>query len=797
MANDNIEIQGLEFEIVSNTDEAIKKVDGLTESLGRLKKALSGFNASPVTDAIGDITEKLDKVDDGKFAKLKQTLSGIGSTAKKVSTSLDGLGKVPVVSDVIGNDAIPDLTAVTGRVKEATKGFDRFKESLSGIRPIGDKVGSTLKKIGSGFTTRLGKLIQTVKRAVMYSLMYNVIYTAFNLIRNAFSEGFNNLYQYSKEFSGRFSQSLDSLATSALYLKNSLATAFAPLVDSLAPVLNTIIDKVVTLLNLFAQLMATLSGQSTYTKAVKSATEFSKSTSDAAKSIKNLVAGFDELNVLNSNQGAGVNVNTPDFSSMFEEAPVNSRIAAVAQKIKNVFGWIEQHLTIIKNIAIAVGAAFLGWKLASKFTSSLKTLTSIVLSIAGTTLLVTEGFDAWENGVSWENLIGMLTGVGLQTGGLYLLFSKISPAAGALAGKIGLLVGSLVPLITGLHDWITTGQLSTEAFWSLESGIMGVGAALSLLTCSWIPIAVAAVAGIGVAIYKNWDQIKGFFIGVWDDIKTVWGQVAGWFNDNVIQPLVTFFAPIVDWISEFFRGCWIVVQAIWKVASTWFNENVIQPVTGFFQQLWMKVSGFFQQLWTDICQIWSPVSEWFNAHVVQPVVNFFTTAWEKIKAAFQTAFSAIGNFAKSIFNGIISRVESLVNRVISAVNGLISGFNNVVKWAANIIGVDWGGLSLISYINLPRLEDGGFVNEGQLFIAREAGAEMVGSIGRRTAVANNDQIVDGISSGVRDANEDVVTAIYAVGQQILEAMREEGNGKPVDFGDLISRYQRENARMYG
>ena len=38
MANDNVEIQGLEFQIVSNTDEATKKVDGLTESLGRLKR---------------------------------------------------------------------------------------------------------------------------------------------------------------------------------------------------------------------------------------------------------------------------------------------------------------------------------------------------------------------------------------------------------------------------------------------------------------------------------------------------------------------------------------------------------------------------------------------------------------------------------------------------------------------------------------------------------------------------------------------------------------------------------------
>ncbi len=50
---------------------------------------------------------------------------------------------------------------------------------------------------------------------------------------------------------------------------------------------------------------------------------------------------------------------------------------------------------------------------------------------------------------------------------------------------------------------------------------------------------------------------------------------------------------------------------------------------------------------------------------------------------------------------------------------------------------------------------------GQLFIAREAGAEMVGSIGGRTAVANNDQIVEGIYQGVAAARGilPVVTAV--------------------------------------
>jgi hypothetical protein len=57
-------------------------------------------------------------------------------------------------------------------------------------------------------------------------------------------------------------------------------------------------------------------------------------------------------------------------------------------------------------------------------------------------------------------------------------------------------------------------------------------------------------------------------------------------------------------------------------------------------------------------------------------------------------------------------------------------------------------LSDIKIPHIPQLASGGVVDEGQMFIAREAGPELVGSIGRKTAVANNDQIISGIESGV-------------------------------------------------
>ena len=58
-----------------------------------------------------------------------------------------------------------------------------------------------------------------------------------------------------------------------------------------------------------------------------------------------------------------------------------------------------------------------------------------------------------------------------------------------------------------------------------------------------------------------------------------------------------------------------------------------------------------------------------------------------------------------------------------------------------------GGNADVS-LKLKAYASGGFPDAGQMFIAREAGPELVGSIGRKTAVANNDQIIAGIESGV-------------------------------------------------
>lgn len=149
---------------------------------------------------------------------------------------------------------------------------------------------------------------------------------------------------------------------------------------------------------------------------------------------------------------------------------------------------------------------------------------------------------------------------------------------------------------------------------------------------------------------------------------------------------------------------------------------------------------------------------------------------------------------KGILNGIISALNSALSWIFSGINSILSDLASF-----SIAGYSpFAGIRTISVPQIPMLASGGFVDSGQLFIAREAGAEMVGSIGGKTAVANNNQIVEGITQGVSNANDDVVTAIYAVAQQIIAEMREqEKSGSSVDINKAVAQAQRRNARVYG
>lgn len=352
------------------------------------------------------------------------------------------------------------------------------------------------------------------------------------------------------------------------------------------------------------------------------------------------------------------------------------------------------------------------------------------------------------------------------------------------AKTLSTIVGYLVTIGAGIAG---IGVIIAGAVTGVGAIFLGIGAGLLLL--------VGAIAGVIVAIKKwdvitSWiktkviDPIAGFFSNLWQGIVNIWNTAPEWFNSNVIQPLVNFFTPVVNWIGTLFEGCWLIIRAVWVVVSEWFNSNVVQPIVSCFNKLWADIKavwsvvsmwfdtnviqpvvivwslatnaigGYFRKLWADIQTVWSVVSTWFDTTIVQPLVSVWNIATEKISSFFSTLWSGIKAGVASAMNGVIGVIESALNWVIGGINNLVGGFNTVANWAASVLGEEWGGLSLIQDVKFQRIsmyELGGFPSMGEFFLARERGPELVGRIGSKNAVANNDQIITGVSRGVYNA----------------------------------------------
>lgn len=222
--------------------------------------------------------------------------------------------------------------------------------------------------------------------------------------------------------------------------------------------------------------------------------------------------------------------------------------------------------------------------------------------------------------------------------------------------------------------------------------------------------------------------IKTGFTNAKTNVTNTWGTVSTWFG-NVWSSIKTTFSPVGTWFKSNFTTAWNNVKNAWSSAKTWFS-SIWTGIKNTFSSVGTWFKSTFTSAWTNIKNVFSGWS------------SFFSGLWNKIKNTFSglgtSLGNAIGGSVKTAINRVISWIETTINKAIGLINGAIRTINKLP-------GVNVSSLKTIS---IPRLATGGFVGEGQLFIARERGPEMVGTMNGGTAVANNEQIVEGISQGV-------------------------------------------------
>lgn len=437
----------------------------------------------------------------------------------------------------------------------------------------------------------------------------------------------------------------------------------------------------------------------------------------------------------------------------------------------------DRHLTdalttltgVLAGASLAVGAmlAFTG----------VATGLGIALMAVGAVTLVSAAALNW-NSIP-DALASPLSRVGLLVSGATLALGAILAFSGCMPLGIALMAIGATSLVSvmalnwnGLSDEIQNVIAIITTVVSVA--FLAIGAALAFSGAN-VPLGLALLAAgavtMGTAIMPNWNDL----------------------SDNVQQK--------ISMITTVVGGALLAVGAILALSGVALPLGLGLMAAGALSLgavatlNWDFVVNSIKKVVSVITGILS------GALIVLGVLLCLSGAGVGLGLAVLAAGLSLSYAAWTLDDNPITRfVRQMANSIIGLVNGVIDAINDMFHIQFN--GLSVMGITLIPAFDIrlvdiphvPFFEDGGFPNEGQLFIAREAGAEMVGAMGRRTAVANNDQIVEGISTGVSIANDGVIAAIYA----LLNVVEEKDMSVVIgdnEIGHSYDRYKEKRGRQ--
>ena len=194
-------------------------------------------------------------------------------------------------------------------------------------------------------------------------------------------------------------------------------------------------------------------------------------------------------------------------------------------------------------------------------------------------------------------------------------------------------------------------------------------------------------------------------------------------------------------------------------------------------------------------------NELFNEHYINPALTNATERVQRWKRKdFRDEIASINEFvagdARAAGTTIGTEVANgLSNGLETATEAFNKWFNKLSPRVRYIMGVlvgAGGGSASLPGMNIPAYASGGFVPKGDLFIANESSPEFVGNIGNRTAVANNNQIVQGIASGVQHANAEQNMLLREVRDYLRALLNAQGDNTvvfapSVEAGRVVAR----------
>lgn len=806
--NLNIEIEGTVSQ--SNTQAIRDQADALNQLSRSLQDATS--NASGYTRAMSalqtpdrgastapihywtDSADNQNQNQSGSLGKSPMDWSAFYQEAQQQATAIQEAMNPDIDSLVSHFRGYNELVVRIDTAREKltallTSGKDindtGVQRLVKQIQKLQDEIGKTGEKAEeSGKKAKRGmsgwqKLANSFKRILMYRAIRSVLKSITTLI----NDGVKNVALWSDAMGDMdkfgINKTLSGYSTQIEYVKNSLGAALVPLLQSLVPIFIQITDVVVDALNAINQMIRSMQGYSTYLKAEKYDVNFAdqwKNATSAAKEYQKVLAGFDELNILQSQkptESSGMDIK----NAFAQETPIDENVVTQTKWIVGIAGSI---------IAIVEAVKFIKW-----IWDIVKVISSVVQKI----------HDAW---IAVKTFFGSTT-LGSEIAGV---LSSTLPTIGAFAAILGILA-----LMEQVPDWLGVNdpdkRHQTEDYNPV--GWSGVGrneftdnrtASLMEDSTSDLKDAVDNTAELDrlIGIFnknrtaKNAMQLVQAYQKQTKTVETLKQQYEDLIeqqrilrqqgNDSEgigsnLEALQTQIEHVADQLQN----------------ATDAQEDAKDALTeaGYAQLLATKanaeyVDGLKKTLETvhdlkDAEQIYSDQSKELSG--IRQEINDILAKGDDLTAADIDRLAVLN---QSLLNGeaALREIKQRLHEIQyesgeadNSVSSLISQLNSykgkkipielaIEINAAATVAFDksyQGGQAIIdekkftrAFLENPHIYDaikqadlyanGGFVPRGDLFIANEQGAELVGRIGNQTAVANQSQIVDAVSAGV-------------------------------------------------
>ena len=720
------------------------KIEKLQDTLNQKKTKHSALaeEARQIGIEYDNARKKLEYMQSGDSFFTKDHIQEQAQLVKDLETQWD---KARQSADKLNTeiyDGTQELEKMANRAAEV-------KGQIRQITPASKAMNSALESAQKN----VDKFGQRLKRIVASALVFNVVNKALSAMKNWMS---------------KVILSNDEARASIAKLKGALLTLAQPIVEVIIPAFIALVNVLTRIISVVAQIVSflfgkTASGSKQAAKNLDKETKALEGVGSAADDAAGSLAGFDEINTIQTeNSGGGGGGASTDIAPDFDFDTSMS----------------EKQLENLLNLIELIGAALAAWKISSALGLGMKGFLGILVAVYSAIQYAKGLFDAWVNGVSWDNFMQMVAGAVGVAAGLALAF-------GPVAAGISLVVTGIGMLITGFHDAMKNGWNLQNTLLSI-AGILATGIGIGLITGSFIPALIAGIAGLLLALTVATGHGEELLQGVRDVMQGFLDFFTGIFTGD-IDKAADGIRKIVEGLKEIVLSIVAGIKDGFLSFLNWLDQKTngkFKGIIDFVAGLW---SDMFDSISNTLGNIMDAVKTIFGG-VVDFIAGVFTADWDR-------AWQGVKSIFTGLWNGIVSALEGAVNLIITGVNFLIRQLNKVSfsipDWVPAVGGKRFGfNIQQISPISIPRLAQGAVIPPNREFMAvlgdqssgnnLEAPESLIRKIVREESGGANTELLQAILEAIK-AGQVIKVNETVLGRTTAKAINKvtQSSGKPV------------------